>query len=406
MVTNKVNLEQVNSVLDNVYAWSRSEAYRGYNKHDGLNSPILRLALGWGKWPRILAIQSVMRSPINLRPYLAVKKTYNPKGLALFAQGLMDRFRVSGDPAYLREAEDILALLHSIKSKGNWSGGCWGYHYPWQDPGFFAPSGTPNAVVTCFVCEAYIDAYRLTGKSVYLEIVASAIKFFLRDLCRLADNADELCLSYMPMPMTMCVMDVSILIGAVISQYIELSGDTTEHETARRLVGYVVGKQTEYGAWFYTDPPSDSHIRHDNYHTGFILDALMRYINSSRNDAWRSVHEQGLHFYANKLFNHDGSPRWMSDQDFPHDIHGAAQGILTFSAPPATHSHPDTAANITQWAISNMYNPQGRFYYQETKYYRKKFTLLRWCNAWMARALSRHALSLQEKAGTCQQSNP
>lgn len=405
MDANTLSLEQINSILDKVYAWSRAEAYRGYNKHDGLNSPILQFALGWGKWPRIVAIQSVMRSPINVRPYMAVKKTFNPKGLALFAQGLMDRFRANGDQSFLREAEDILGLLHNIKSHGSWSGFCWGYHYPWQDPGFFAPAGTPNAVVTCFVCEAYLAAYRLTGKPIYLEIVASAINFFINDLCKLVDNNDELCLSYMPIPMTMRVLDVSILIGAVISQYIELSGNSIEQETARRLVGYVVGRQTGYGAWFYTDPPSDSHIRHDNYHTGFILDALMRYIDSSKNDAWRGVYEQGLHFYADKLFNHDGSPRWMSDQDYPHDIHGAAQGILTFSTPPAILTYPGTAANIVQWAISRMYNSQGKFYYQQTKYYRKKFTLLRWCNAWMARALSKHALSLQEKMGTCQQSN-
>ena len=44
-----------------------------------------------------------------------------------------------------------------------------------------------------------------------------------------------------------------------------------------RLVRYVVSKQTDEGAWFYAEPPSASHITHDNYHTGFILDAILVY---------------------------------------------------------------------------------------------------------------------------------
>ena len=35
-----------------------------------------------------------------------------------------------------------------------------------------------------------------------------------------------------------------------------------------------------------------------------------------------------------------------------------------------------------------MYDPAGYFYYQKTILYTKRFCLLRWCNAWMARALA------------------
>jgi hypothetical protein len=44
-----------------------------------------------------------------------------------------------------------------------------------------------------------------------------------------------------------------------------------------------------------------------------------------------------------------------------------------------------------------MYDPAGRFHYQETRWYRKRFTLLRWCNAWMARALA-HLLRVAARA--------
>jgi hypothetical protein len=377
--------DQLEEVLEQLYAWSRQQGYRGYNKHDGLNSPLLNLFFGWGKWPRMIAIQGVMRFPLNLRPLILTPKVYNPKGLALFSRGLLDRFRHSGEIRHLQEAEELLTILDSIRSPGDWSGDCWGYHYPWRDPGFLAPSNTPNAVVTAFVCEAFLDAFRLTEKPEYLGRVRSALDFFSHDLTILKDTDEELCIAYMPLPMTMRVMDVSILIGSVMAQYGALAGDSTFDDTAIRLVRYVVNRQTDYAAWFYTDPPGDSHIRHDNYHTGFILDALWNYMEATGDNQWRRQYERGLGFYAEKLFNADGSPRWMSDQDYPHDIHGAAQGIITFSR--HRNDYPDLPERIIDWSHRNMYHSEGRYSYQQGRYWRRSFTLLRWCNGWMARAL-------------------
>jgi hypothetical protein len=37
----------------------------------------------------------------------------------------------------------------------------------------------------------------------------------------------------------------------------------------------------------------------------------------------------------------------------------------------------------------------GRFAYQQTRWFRKSFTLLRWCNAWMFRALTTLQMELK-----------
>jgi hypothetical protein len=393
MAHNTLTTDSLLDILNTVYCWSEKQDFRGYNKHDGLNSPILNVLLGWGKWARIFAIQSVMRSPINVRPVLGVKKTYNPKGIALFCQGSLDLYQCTGNDTYLQQAKAFLELLKQLASPGNWSGICWGYHYPWQDPGFFAPTNTPNAVVSCFVCEAFLDAYKITYDKNYLEIVNSAIQFFLNDLMVLKDTKEELCMAYMPLPMTMRVMDVSILIGAVIVCYSQYAGNSEYLNTANRLVRYVVSRQTDYAAWYYTDPPGDSHITHDNYHTGFILDALSRYMNGTGNYAYQTQYDRGLKFYAKELFNPDGSPRWMNNKNYPHDVHGAAQGIITFAR--HLNNYPEMAENIARWAINHLYNESGRFYYQKTRFFTKRFTLLRWCNAWMYRALASLCLKIK-----------
>ena len=378
---------RLETVLDQVHKWSEREGYKGFNKHDGLNSPLLSVLLGWHKWLRLIAIQSVMRFPVNLRPCLLIPKTYNPKGLALFSRSYLDRYKFTDNIEYLNKAEHLLDLLINLRVERSKDCFAWGYLYPWQDPGFFAPANTPNAVVTAFVCEAFLDAYEVTGKHKYLDIVNDSIRFFLQDLAVLKKTDQELCLSYMPLAMTMRVMDVSILIGTVIAQFAKIKEDNNLAATARRLVTYVVNQQTDYHAWYYTDPPADSHITHDNYHTGFILDALWNYMQVTGDNQWENNYWRGLDFYAQHHFNESGAPRWMHDTEYPHDIHGAAQGILTFSRHQS--KFPGFASTIANWAIENMYDRNGRFYYQETRYYKKKFTLLRWCNAWMARSISR-----------------
>jgi len=377
---------RIDAVLDTVLDYSEAQDWRGFDKHDALNSPVLEKLCGWSRITRLLAVQAVMRSPVNLRPVLGTPRTYNPKGLALFMRGLLDRHAIDGDSRHIGRMRVLLALLDRLATPTGSGGRAWGYQYPWQDLGFYAPRGTPNAVVTAFVCEAMLAAHRQLGEPEFLSRVEATIPFFLRDLRRLKDDPEELCLSYMPLPMKMRVMDVSILIASVLAQFARQSGQAQWFESAHRLARYVVRRQTDYHAWFYTDPPNDSPIRHDNYHTGFILDALASYMDATGEREWQSQYDAGLAFYANHIFEPDGAPRWMSDRSYPHDIHGAAQGILTFSRHLDTHG--DLALRIARWALDKMYDPEGRFYYQRTRWHTKTFTQLRWCNAWMVRALA------------------
>src|SRR5262249_3829118 len=143
----------------------------------------------------------------------------------------------------------------------------WGYQYPWQDLGFYAPSGMPNAVVTAFVCEALLAAHRSLGEAELLARVERALPFFLGSLRRLKDEPDELCLSYMPVAMGRGGPDGAPLSPAVRAESPPQPGETQWLTPARCLARYVVHRQPAYHAWFYTAPPSDSPIRHDNYHT-------------------------------------------------------------------------------------------------------------------------------------------
>src|SRR5262245_38804501 len=79
------NLGICRAVFDSVEA----HHYRGYNKHDALNSPLLRALTFNQKWLRILATQLVTRAPVNPRPLLGVRPTVNPKGMSLFVRSYL-----------------------------------------------------------------------------------------------------------------------------------------------------------------------------------------------------------------------------------------------------------------------------------------------------------------------------
>ena len=383
--------------LRDTLEFSRSLDFAGHNKHDALNSPLLGPVLGWARWPRLLGIQAVMRAPINLRPWLLVPRTRNPKGIALFAHALLDLYANQGKQEDLSEAMNLLDWLLENPSQG-FQGLSWGYPYPWQDVGFFAPRHFPNRVVTSWIGLAFLEGVRLTGEHRYRQALLAMADFLTGEPNILCDTEEMKCYSYVPDPtVTWAVMDVPALVGAFLAEAGQLLGRTSYQEEGKRLMNWVADKQQASGAWFYTHPPGDSHISHDNYHTAIILDCLDRYRVAAGDDGFDEVYWTGLEFYEKRLFTEDGAPRWMSDQTYPHDIHGAASALLCLTrAATRRPSYWLTTKRVLDWTLTHMYSREGRFFYQKSKWWTRKFTLMRWCNAWMCRALASMLRSLDQ----------
>jgi hypothetical protein len=80
----------------------------------------------------------------------------------------------------------------------------------------------------------------------------------------------------------------------------------------------------------------------------------------------------------------------MNNSTYPIDVHGSAQGIISFlKAAPFDSEYADFAEKIALWAIQNMQNEKkGWFYYQKTKLFKKPYSLMHWSNGWMARGMS------------------
>ena len=79
-------------------------------------------------------------------------------------------------------------------------------------------------------------------------------------------------------------------------------------------------------------------------------------------DEFETAYRRGIEFYRRRLFEPDGEARFMSDRHYPIDIHGCAQGVITFSL---QQRHQGNGRRMSRAACStgrstNMWDPEDR----------------------------------------------
>ena len=382
-------MQNFETILLDVLGAAEKRNYSGYSKFDALNSPLLNFFSLNNRWLRLLFTQIVKELPFNIRPVLGVKPSRNPKGIALFARAYFCLFQRSQNSDYLKKGESLLEWLLQNRSTGQ-RNLCWGYNFGWQSTFFFADKFEPNVVVTVFVGEALLHAYRITGKEPYLRAARSVAEFIMRDLPVMDEKDDERAIAYVLRKVGAVVLNNQVLTGAFLVKVWKHTCERHLRDIAVRQINYTVRRRTEYDAWFYTYPPEKSLIHHDNYHTGGILDGLLEFYEETGDQRYMDVYRKGLSYYQEKLFEADGAPRWMNDKRYPHDVHGSAQGIITFKKA-ARHDAAflPQARKIAEWARKSLYREKSQdFAYRKGRWTKWNYSLMRWCNAWMARALA------------------
>ncbi|MFY9558509.1 MAG: hypothetical protein WAV47_27745, partial [Blastocatellia bacterium] len=82
------------------------------------------------------------------------------------------------------------------------------------------------------------------------------------------------------------------------------------------------------------------------------------------------------------------TPRYYHERLHPHDVHSAAQGAITFVE--MTDLMPNAeamASRVVRWALNNLQDPTGYFYFQKYRFHTNKISYMRWAQAWMLYAL-------------------
>jgi hypothetical protein len=370
-------------------AWCRTNDFAGYDPFDALNSQAFQLTpFSRSRTARLFWTQALKRSPVNLRPALLIPKQKNSKGMALFALAALANYRRVKTAEAETETRELLDQLEQMKIVGQ-SGAAWGYNFPWQSRNFYAPHGTPMIVPTAFAARAFIEAHETFADDKYLQTARGSCEFILHDLARTASSADEMCFSYSPADATQ-IFNASLLAAETLAGVSCLTGETEFCDLAIKAARYVMRRQRADGSWAYGAEAGQQWV--DNFHTAYVLFSLSRI---SECGEWASSEirpslQRGFAFWRKSFFLADGWPKYYHDSLYPADAHAAATAIVTLLELQKLHEGArELAETIAVWAIQNLRDSDGYFYYQRRRFQTVRTPFMRWTQAWMLYALAR-----------------
>ncbi|MFC6784602.1 antibiotic ABC transporter permease [Halobaculum halobium] len=352
-----------------------------------MSSRLLNAAPVEDKWLNIAVQEGIKRAPVDLRPLFLVEQRQSFKGSALFAMANRRAADLTGDDLYAEEADSLLDWLleHSSEDRDpGYAGFCGGHRHAMQLLDEYREAEVPNVIPTSYATKALCRA--TDGDDEYAAAARSAADFLLEDL-RYTELDTGARIVYQPEYDGEFYTVNGGAIGArLFVDLYDRFGDEDHLERASALLDTIATHQTDRGGWTYRVPAEASHLSMDSHHNGFVIESFQRYHEVTGEERYADTLERALSFYRLQLFDPDGAPNFDESSRYPRDIHAATQGIIVF----ANAGDFAFARRVIDWVLANLYAGQGQFYYQKRRLYTKQFTLMRWCQAWMAYALGEY----------------
>jgi rhamnogalacturonyl hydrolase YesR len=372
----------VEASLDRVQRWVEDRNYRGYEPFDGLSSWFRPLTFGTLIGERLL-MQFIRQCPVNLRPIMGVFPKDSTKGRGYMASGYLLRYRTTGNPEYLRKAEDCLDWLDKHKAS-KFEKHSWSNHFDFSSRGGSYSKNDPIIVWTALIGFAYLEAYEIGGKQHWLDVAVSVCEWIL-DLPREKTKRGE-CISYLAHVQS-SIHNSNMLGAAMLAGTAKHTGNRVYLEVARSAMEYSCSRQLSDGSWWYGEDPKYHWI--DNFHTGYNLDSLKRYIEGSGDKSWYYRLDRGLAFFKEHFFEQNGCPKYYHNRRYPIDSQCAAQAIESLAS--FSVGDPECLAlaiKVVRWTIANMQDKDGHFYYRIYPLMKAKTAMLHWAQATMYKALA------------------
>jgi hypothetical protein len=373
------------SKIQRLMAYCQANDWAGYDPFDAVNSSVFAaLPFLNTRFPRLVLTQALKRSPVNVRRFLGIPKTQNPKAIALFLSASLKLSR-TGMAEAGELIEPMIERLVALRSQGvpYW---CWGYSFPWQTRTIAVPAGAPNLVCTTFVCNALLDAYEQRQDERCLGMATSTAEY-VQDVLYWADGESASGYSY-PVPgLRNLVHNANLLGAALLCRVYKHTRQQKFLNSAMRVARCAAAMQRADGSWHYGEAQSQKWI--DNFHTGYNLCALRDISRDAGTNEFESSIRRGLEFYRAHFFREDGAPKYFHDRPYPVDIHCVAQSIITLVALKDLHpSNIELARSVFRWAMDHMWDERGFFYYRVLRSCTIRISYMRWAQAWMLLAMS------------------
>ena len=374
--------DKISQSLDAVQQWVEDRHYQGYDPGDGLTSFLRPLTFGNIFAERIL-LQLIWKSPVNIRPLVGVVPLDSTKGRGFMAWGYLLRHKAEGRAEDQRKAVACLDWLDQNREPG-YPGHCWGNHFDFTTRGGRMTAHTPTIVWSGLIGQAFLEAYEQTQEARFLDIAESICRWIL-SLPRESTPSGD-CLSYTGVAQS-SVHNSNLLGAGLLSRTWKHRPREEYREVARKAVLYSCTRQRPDGSWWYGEKAKYHWI--DNFHTGYNLDSLKRYLEATGDAEYNDNLDRGYRYFKQVFFEDTGRPRYYHNKTYPVDIQCASQAIDTF----CHFSDYDAdalpmAQRVASWTIKNMQGPRGNFYYRQYPMMIARTPYFHWGQATMFKALA------------------
>jgi len=372
----------VTASLDRVQQWVEDRHYQGYDPGDGLTSFLRPLTFHTLFGERILQ-QLIWKSPVNLRPLVGVKPMDSTKGRGFMAWGYLLRHRTSGRPDCLEKALDCLAWLRAHTSP-RYPDCSWGNHFDFTSRGGRIPAHESTIVWSGLIGQAFLAAYEQTRDARFLAVAESICAWILKLPKEETPSGD--CLSYVAFKQS-SIHNSNMLGAALLAGTGRHSRRPELLDAARRAMRYSCTRQRPDGSWWYGEDPMHHWI--DNFHTGYNLDSLKRFLEATGDPEFGEHLDRGYRYFKQTFFEDTGRPRYYHNRTYPVDIQCAAQAVDTLCF--FSDRDPDAlplAAKVAGWTIANLQDPSGYFYYRRYPRLTARTPYFHWGQATMFKALA------------------
>jgi uncharacterized protein YyaL (SSP411 family) len=372
--------KKIFSSLIKLEKWVEDNEYKSYEPSDGLSSYLKFFTFNRLSLERALQ-QFVKQSPINIRPLFGIKKQESTKGRGYMASGYLTLYKLTREKNYAEKASLNLDWL-AINTADKYNYHCWGNHFDFSNREGKLPKFEPVIVWTSLIGQAFLNAYKLLKKDSYLQIAQSICNWILRLPREMTDSGN--CLSSVAYAQRS--MHYSNMLGAAMLA--RTAKYTKEYKRKKELLmvaksamQYSCTRQLADGTWWYGEAANFHSI--DNFHTGYNLDSLKCYLESTTDKEFEEHLVKGFNFFINNFFEENGIPKYYPAKTFPIDSQCASQAIETL----ANFSDYNKnilvlATRVADWTIENMQDKKGYFYYRRYPFnVTVKTPMLHWAQA-------------------------
>ncbi|MGO9612435.1 MAG: hypothetical protein ACLPX5_05325 [Dissulfurispiraceae bacterium] len=379
--------------IKKVEMWVENHDYKAYEPFDGLSSYLRSLTFGNLFLDRLL-LQLIRQSPFNLRPLLGVKPQESTKGRGYMAWGYLTMFTLTGHESYRQKAERCLEWLIANKSP-KFKKHSWGNHFDFASRSGRYSKQEPIIVWTALIGQVLLDAYEILGKKQYLDTAVSACDWIL-ELPR-EKTTSGTCISYLALEQS-SIHNSNMLGAAILARTAKFTGNVKARIVAKEAMEYSCSRQLPEGGWYYGEASNQHWI--DNFHTGYNLESLKCYIESTGDRTYEENLKGGFEFFKNNFFEDSGRPKYYHNRTYPVDSQCASQAIETLANFSVYDAEAlDLGLRVAKWTIGHMQANDGHFYYRLYPLGIKSPTaMLHWGQATTYKALTLLLSKLENKS--------